>query len=737
MTIDEIYRKEKLSIRSYHACKYNEIHTIYDLIKYFKKNKTFTKFRNCGRKSNEELIDLCYKFQGQYSEGEELEIKKEKPLKKIISELTRVQREVINSFILVNTNSLSVRSKNAIVLHLKKNLKIKNFAEKILLSDSFNVKYIKNVGAKCVPEIEIFISIIKDFLIEVSQSNDEKHLISLKNNFLIQRTFSTSKIPSEILETESIFLLTDFLLNQNFLFNENQTKIVKTALKIYKNQKELTLDDIAEKVNLTRERVRQIRVICLEDLFNKLSFIQNFNDDLLQKYNIDINANQIEIDNELIDKINLTNLTYFSQEFITYILYTYLSNGYSLIGNIEDVMQPKYFNARKRHNWTNFFLIKKEIVVEIDFNALVDDIDRRINDRIEDSYSFGFKSYLSKFLINNKIEILDLIFPIAEKVVNEEFELYLDLDENIIFKRNTVKQIHEYSFEALEKLGKPSKVKEIFEKVLELHPNYDTEAAKIRVSMKRKNGFVPIGRKSVFGLKKWEKELDNFKGGTIRDIVEEYLSQFTEPKHISNITNHVLKYRPKSNQYSILQNLKLDESGLYIFFKGSHIGLSTKKYNEEHIKSASIDKSDRKSWEERYETLQSFTQNEKRLPYSNGVPEKEIKLYRWLNVQKSKINKGKLNTIKTSKINNIIGNFQRVNGKRRSYSEEKYNELVSFVTNHKRLPIASRNGEENLYQFFYKQRKLFDKNKLEAKEEIQFIEVAKLLQNIKYENKRN
>nr|WP_321227598.1 Helicase associated domain protein [uncultured Psychroserpens sp.] len=737
MTIDEIYKKEEISVRSYHVCKYNNINSVKDLKEYFYKRKSFDNLRNCGRKSNEELIELCNKYQGAYLETQELQNNKENPLKTIISELTRVQREVINSFILVNTNSLTVRSKNGILLHLKNNLKIKNFAEKILLSENFAINNIRNIGAKCIPEIGIYISIIKDFLIEVSQSNDEKQLISLKNNFLIQRTFSISKIPSEILESESIFLLTDFLLNSNALFDNTQTVIVKKAFKIYQNQKELTLDDIADEVKLTRERVRQIRVICLDELFNKLSFIQNFNDDLFQKYNIDTNSNQIEINQDLIDIINITNLTFFSREFITYTLYVYLSDRFSLIGSVEDVIQPKYFNARKRHNWNNFFLIKKEIVNEIDFNALANDIDNRISDRIVESYSFNFKSYLSRFLINNNIEILDSAFPIGEKIINDEFELHLDLDENLIFKRNTKKQAHEYAYEALEHLGKPSKVTEIFEKVLELYPNYDTDEPKVRVSMKRKNGFVPIGRKSVFGLKKWEKELDNFKGGTIRDIVEEYLFQFAKPIHISEITSYVLKYRPKSNQYSILQNLKLDESGLYIFYKGSHVGLSTKKYTEEHVKSKSIDNSDRKSWEERFDALQSFTQKEKRLPYSNGVPEKEIKLYRWLNVQKSKISKGKLNANKTDKINDIIDKFPSINGKRRSNSIEKYEELIAFVKSNFRLPSASKNGEENLYQFFYKQRKLFDKDKLEAKEEIQFIEVAKLLQNIKYENKRN
>lgn len=737
MTIDEIYKKEEISIRSYHVCKYHELNSISDLKKYYYKNKSFEKLRYCGRKSNEELIEICNKYPDDYFENKEIKVKEENPLKDIISNLTRVQREVINSFIFVNTNSLSVRSKNAISFHLKNNLKVKNFTEKLLLSESFNVLNIKNVGAKCVPEIEIYISIIKDFIFEVNQTRDEKYLIALKNKFLIQRTFDIPLVPNEILESESIFQLTEFLLNHNAFFDENQTVIVKRALKLFNNQKELTLDEIAEQVNLSGERVRQIRKRCLKDLFNKLLFISNFNDDLFQKYSIDVELMYVEINTDIIDKINQSNNTNFSREFITYILSAYLKDSFSLVGNYEDVLQPKYSNSRTRHNWNNFYLVEKELSVEFDFTSFTNDISNRVSDRIEESYSFNFKSYLSKFLSNNNIDFLDLLFPICEKIINEEFEIYLDLEENINFKRNTTRQAHEYAFEALEHLGKPSKVKEIFEKVIELHPNFDTEEAKIRVSMKRKNGFVPIGRKSVFGLKKWESELDNFKGGTIRDIVEEYLMQFTVPKHISDITEHVLKYRPKSNQYSILQNLKLDESGLYIFFKGSHIGLTTKKYESDFKKMSEVQKTDRKTWEERFEMLQNFVLIEKRLPFSNGVPEKEIKLYRWLNVQKSKQNKGKLAKNKLEKLNSLLAKYPSVNGRRRLNSNEKYQELISFVSNNHRLPSANKNDEENLYQFFYKQRKLFDKNELDSKEESKFIEVAKLLQNIKYENKRN
>lgn len=583
MKIEDLLKKEKLSIRSYHICKENKINSVKDLKEYYLIHKAFHKLPKCGRKSNLELIEICNKYQDEHIENRDTGIKKEKSLKKIITELTRLQREVINSFILVNTNSLSVRSRNAISRHLQKNFKIKNFAEKVFFN-STDIKYWKNVGAKSIPEIELYLNIIKDFVKEVSESKEEKYLISLKNNFLIQRTFSISKIPNNVLESESIFLLTDFLLNSNTLFDNTQIAIVKKAFKIYQNQKELTLDDIADEVKLTRERVRQIRVMCLDELFEKLSFIQNFNDDLFQKYNIDTNSEQIEINQDLIDVINITNLTFFSREFITFILYVYLSNRFSLIGFVEDVIQPKYFKARNRHNWNNFFLIKKEIVKEIDFNALANDIDNRINDKIVESYSFNFKSYLSRFLINDNIDILNSGFSIAENILNEEFEMSLDLNENIIFKRNTHKQVPEYIIEALENLNKPSKLSEIYEWICNHYPEATKSEEALRGSCQRSNEIIYFGRSSTFGLKKWENTRNDIKGGTIKDIVTELLENSNNPIHITEILEEVHKFRAKTNERNIITNLKLDPNKSFIIFNQKFIGLSDKINDYDLIK---------------------------------------------------------------------------------------------------------------------------------------------------------
>src|SRR5690554_6457244 len=143
MTLEEIYKNEEISVRSYNVCRYNGLDTIGKLKEYYLKNHSFDNLRNCGRKSNEELIKICEKYEPLILSST-IEQNIPNPLEEIVSNLTRIQREVINNFIIVNTNSLSVRSKNAISIYLKSNFSVRNFAKKIFLVKYFKVGDIEN-----------------------------------------------------------------------------------------------------------------------------------------------------------------------------------------------------------------------------------------------------------------------------------------------------------------------------------------------------------------------------------------------------------------------------------------------------------------------------------------------------------------------------------------------------------------------------------------------------------------
>ena len=684
MSIEKLYKKNRISVRSYHICMRNDFNSINDLKEYLFEKESFMDLRNCGRKSNEELIGLAIKYSdddfkdkndvvqvenplktiisklslsqkkdvndlicvntnslsvrssnaiSHYLDGNfkiknfgekilysdcfdikslknvgaksipEISIyisiikeylikvsknsdKKdvvqiENPLKIIVSNLSLVQREIINNFIRINTSSLSVRSANAISHYLGANFKIKNFAEKILYSDYFDINNLKNIGAKSVPEISLYISIVKEYLINVSKSDDEKYLINLKNSFLIKRLFPDVDIPNEILNTESIFYLIEFLLNKNALFDKTQTIIFKYAFKVYANQEPKSLEVIADIVDLSRERVRQLRNTCSRELFERLTFIQNFDEDLYEKYSIDIDANDINIDENTIEIINDKNKTFFSKEFIVFLSSILLEEKFFLIGYIEDVLQENYFRRRNRYRWQNFYLINKKIAQEFEFDSFVNDIYKRINKRIDEVYSFNFKSYLSRFMKNNEADLLNKLSPIAEKIINNEFELYLNLNDELIFSRNTLKSAYEYAYEALEEIGEPSHINEIYKKVSEIHPNYDTNEEKLRSAMQRSKIFTPVSRTSVYGLKKWENKWEDFKGGSMRDIVIEKLIKSNRPLHIVELLNEVHKYREETNIRNLITNLKLENNNLYIFFNQNFVGLSSKrnKYN--------------------------------------------------------------------------------------------------------------------------------------------------------------
>ncbi len=570
---------EKISVRSINICKYSNLNDIISLLAHFRKYGNFLNVRNCGKKSNEELISVCLKYNDYYESDFSEQIKPEKQLISIIKKFTRAQREIVNSFIEIKTISLSTRGNNAITTFLNGNINIRNISQTILTNDRFNFKDIKNVGTKTVTELKSFFDAIIDLIEKVSEVENENELIALRNRLFIEKTFSISSIPIEILKSKSIFTLFDFLIGENVIFEKNENIIFQKAFKIYDNQPELTLDEIAEEINISRERVRQIRKGILGNLFNKLQFLRNLDDDIYQKYSLDQNQQLINVDEDLNKLINQINNTNFSTGFNSILIYSYLQNKFELLGNMEDVLQPKTFKSRGRHNWDNFYLISQDLTNLFDFHNLADDLAERLNDRIEETYWFHFESYLTSFMKVEDSSLIKSVLPVAEKIINKEFDLYIDLNDNIVFKRNTVKHVSEFAIEALEKLGVPSNIEDIYKLIEKEFPEKTKSKEALRGSLQRTPEVIYFGRSSTYGLKKWETEKEGIKGGTIKDIVLDYLESKNYPVHILELLNEVHKYREATNAKNIITNLKLDPQNQFIIFNQSFIGLSTKSYN--------------------------------------------------------------------------------------------------------------------------------------------------------------
>jgi hypothetical protein len=141
----------------------------------------------------------------------------------------------------------------------------------------------------------------------------------------------------------------------------------------------------------------------------------------------------------------------------------------------------------------------------------------------------------------------------------------------------------DYAVEVLEEIGELAHISTILDVALKKFPDVEfNEVSFQNIINREKDLFIAIGRSSTFGLKKWEVTNDNLKGGTIKTIVEEYLSDFDEPKHIAEIVQHVNKFR-NTNEKNVMTNIEIDQSRRFIVFPGEYIGLSSKVYTNTAI----------------------------------------------------------------------------------------------------------------------------------------------------------
>ncbi|WP_158964091.1 hypothetical protein [Myroides fluvii] len=157
--------------------------------------------------------------------------------------------------------------------------------------------------------------------------------------------------------------------------------------------------------------------------------------------------------------------------------------------------------------------------------------------------------------------------------------MYLDVNDNLIFQRNTVKQVFEYAIEVLENIGEPSKLIEIYDLLEKNNPGITKSHDALRGSLQRTTEIIYFGRSSTYGLKKWESERNNIKGGTIKDIVTEYLKKNNEPIHIYEILEEIHKFRADTNAKNVITNLKLDPQKQFVIFNQSFIGLNNNSYH--------------------------------------------------------------------------------------------------------------------------------------------------------------
>jgi len=633
MQISELLENNRISLRTYNVCMEQRWFSSEDIRNYYNKNKNFEGIKNCGKRSAEELMRISsLDFLEKVKEEDLLN----KQLLASFKKLTPPQKEIIESYIKMLTANLSPRLKNTLDLYFIQGISLQAFELFYMKAQEKAIK-IKGIGRRNILDLENYFDKIKYFIVEVSKVENSEKVLLFKDLCVDKNIYPLNDIPVMVTRL-GFFKVVDYLLTTPILFDESKIKLFSKAFKFYRHTTGLKLREIGKQMNITHERVRQIRNQTICDLFKKLPIVRAFDDELLVQNHIQTSGDIIFLTPEQVAVINQKSHTDFTDGFVHFILCIYLDK-YQLVGNLSDVLFPHFSKKKNRHNWKNIYLVTKDIHPYLDWETLVLDICSLLEKKTAKQYEISLREKIAPYLAATPY-LLDRVSKVVALILRQEFDLQIKGD-TLTIPRNTYKQINEYAYEALEALGTPSYVKEIAEKVKELYPKTNFTYAGIRSSLKREYGFVPIGRSSNFGLKKWENTVENFKGGTIRDITKEFLLQQKEPQTLEQITSYLLQYRPHTNAKSILTNLKADTSDTFVFFNNSQIGLTQITYPEAY--GLQVEQPVKKrTWEENYQAMTLFLQKNNRLPLSSDKHSEAIVLYRWMSVQRNLIKNGRV-----------------------------------------------------------------------------------------------
>jgi len=504
--------------------------------KVIQNNSVFTsiKLRNCGVKSYIEILE----FQKLIANI----IKEIEPLNYPTGELDKDEKQLIQKKIDLRIelqfdrlfDALNNRTKNILINAGANNLQV--FIENILKADVFDLSKFRNCGEKTRNEIIELQT--KVFELLNSNTCEEKSTDFFKN------------LEIYLFEGNVLKPVDREIFNQYFSFiQKNETK---------------SLQEIAVKFNLTKERVRQI-AIRIPDKIKKIVFNVLANGKCeIDKY---FQAEYFIIDKFTTDSININERTRFNSSFITFVLQYVNTRSYTFIcfndilrfysGIFINNLIP--FDFKKFYDYLLKFISsrrKKDVIIEID--TLIKEFGQPKNN------NFPSKTdYLNVF--DRKL-ILRILKLLIQAISDAENKIELGLDQ-IIIRRNTKKFKHEFIADILNEYKKPMHFNELHEEFLKRNIRV-TSALSIHGMMQHYPEVFGLKGPGIYGLKEWGGYF-----GTIGDVAEKLLKERNRPmdkRELIQILSREL-YVSKDSINTVLFNYELEKR--FVKMKNNTVGL--------------------------------------------------------------------------------------------------------------------------------------------------------------------
>lgn len=756
ITTTDLLVDKKISVRTRNCCMYANLNTLFDIVEYFESGRYFCSIRNLGKKSCLELVNICKEYipqielfdnadglskeEQQHQHQKEIEnlIKTDlinsinKGLIKgedILSYFDKVKNEILKNQYLSFIENYSNRTKNRL-----REISYGEFLTDFLFSPDNAFLKIDGVGRTSLEElVDLKHKIARELFNLVDLSEDKtlqfKKLVSQKGDIILD-----SFVEDFYMSNNHLPMF--WILEQQLTKSKNHIiEIFISSFPILKNHQLSSLQELANKYGLSRERVRQLRNYVFHKFFDYTSVdVEDtkiyYNDISKLKKLIFNKEDWVYVTNVIKDPHYVYYASYdieslmeheqctFSVEFVMQLIAYIFNDEYKLYGG---------FDTNNRDNlWKAVFLIKKDYADIFDLEGIRGDFCRVLTDK-HSEYLLDIEEYIrnSQRWINFDYDKIDIITSIVKDLLLHEFGLYTEeVGENQIkIPANKDRNPSEVVYEILQTRGEQMHLEEIFVEFKKNMPEHkyseENNADRLRPSLQKNEEITYRKRNSIYLLKKWE----HIRSGTIRNAITEFLFDKDLPQKLDTITEYVRQYFPETNNKSIHSSMASGKN--FILFKDNLYGLVSKDYPIEY--EILVRDEQRKSFEQRLYDLEKFIAEHGHFPFYNSDGE-EISLYYWWR----RINKNSKNLTELQKIE-----LERIKRQYSDYEIDKsmyewliqYNRLKSFVIENQKIPsLYSNDSERELYEWYI--RTISNFLNLNDKQRGIIIEINKLISDV-------
>lgn len=615
---------------------------------------------------------------------------------------------------LLQTSSLSVRARNGICSYEG------DFIEDFMHSHK-DIKHLSKIGRKTAGEMQDFVDGFQSYIDEIIEhdfSEEEKSLLLMKSKY---GNFVDEYACDFYSERGSLpmFHIVENILKEELKYN-NKIQFLNYLMPMLKGRIPLTLEQIAEKCNLTRERVRQI---CTKGIGYMYREIKPQKCDNLYYYKVvsqtedwayltDKFKNEVVIKSSSVEEMLKQENCNLTVSIGLLIMLRIFDGQYCVVGN-----RPYDMNTRSKSSWNNSFVVKKELVEAFDFDDMRCTLERYFEEHdAEEQICQTAEELLLDFFMSswNMFESseVEAVGTVVSEILMREYGLIPDEELHFLIQGHKTLTAADVLFRVLTEKYEPMTVDELYD-ILQTKYSFKYKSpASIRGIVNSDARLCMVGVDNLVALTEWE----HIKLGSVREIIVQFLEKFDEPKPVHDIVGYVLRYRD-TTENSIRSTMY--SGSQFRQFDNGYFGLADKSYPDEHLYAQSLE------FKERVKEMECFLIQKKHFPFASSEDNSEINLRQWWLRNKSS---DSLNDVQQNEIKRIQDSYWYLpTDKREVRWFSSFNQYREFVQEHDRRPSCYIEREKSLSEWFAKAQKQFVDGELSENEEKVYLYLCKIL----------